>query len=389
MDVRRRTEEIEHLTFAPWATFSDASRGRVVPEPQDPLRPVFQRDRDRVLHCKAFRRLKQKTQVFLSPEGDLYRTRLTHTLEVSQIARTIARGLRLNEDLTEAISLAHDLGHTPFGHAGEKALNALCPDGFHHYMQSLRVVDRLEKDGEGLNLTWEVRNGIVTHTKGTWAATPEGRIVRLADQIAFVNHDIEDAVRAGVLDAATLPKDCTAVLGQTKSARITTMINSILTHSEEDVRMGTEEYEAFLALRDFMYATVYVDKNHPLAGRGEVTEEELAPYPCVTFEQGTHNAVFFSEDISMPAVTPRHILVRDRATANDLTREINAYQPGIGLDDEVSRTVYQSSMLYLKPRKQVSLGYIVRNHMLRSPMAQAYIQAMEDYAEKYKRSHGV
>ena len=184
MDVRRRTEEIEHLTFAPWATFSDASRGRVVPEPQDPLRPVFQRDRDRVLHCKAFRRLKQKTQVFLSPEGDLYRTRLTHTLEVSQIARTIARGLRLNEDLTEAISLAHDLGHTPFGHAGEKALNDLCPDGFHHYMQSLRVVDRLEKDGEGLNLTWEVRNGIVTHTKGTWAATPEGRIVRLADQIA-------------------------------------------------------------------------------------------------------------------------------------------------------------------------------------------------------------
>ena len=261
MDVRRRTEEIEHLTFAPWATCSDESRGRAVPEPKDPLRPVFQRDRDRVLHCKAFRRLKQKTQVFLSPEGDLYRTRLTHTLEVSQIARTIARGLRLNEDLTEAISLAHDLGHTPFGHAGEKALNTLCPGGFHHYMQSLRVVDRLEKDGEGLNLTWEVRNGIVTHTKGTWAATPEGRIVRLADQIAFVNHDIEDAVRAGVLAAATLPNDCTAVLGQTKSARITTMINSILTHSEGDVRMGTEEYEAFLALRDFMYATVYVDKN--------------------------------------------------------------------------------------------------------------------------------
>ena len=389
MDVRQRTEEIERLTLAPWATFSDASRGRVRPEEQDPIRPVFQRDRDRIIHCKAFRRLKQKTQVFLSPEGDLYRTRLTHTLEVAQIARTIARALRLNEDLTEAISLAHDLGHTPFGHAGESALDKLCPEGFRHYMQSLRVVDKLEKDGRGLNLTWEVRNGIVTHTKGTWAATPEGRIVRMADQIAFVNHDIEDAVRAGVLDAATLPKDCTAVLGQTKSARITTMINSILTHSEEDVRMGTEEYEAFLALRDFMYATVYVDKNHPLAGRGEVTEEELAPYPCVTFEQGTHNAVFFSEDISMPAVTPRHILVRDRATANDLTREINAYQPGIGLDDEVSRTVYQSSMLYLKPRKQVSLGYIVRNHMLRSPMAQAYIQAMEDYAEKYKRSHGV
>ena len=259
MDVRTRTEEIERLTLAPWATFSDASRGRQRPEEQDPIRPVFQRDRDRVLHCKAFRRLKQKTQVFLSPEGDLYRTRLTHTLEVSQIARTIARALRLNEDLTEAISLAHDLGHTPFGHAGERALDKLTPGGFKHYMQSLRVVDKLE-DGQGLNLTWEVRNGIVTHTKGTWAATPEGRIVRMADQIAYVNHDIEDAVRAGVLDPATLPKDCTAVLGQTKSARITTMINSILAHSDGDVEVGAEENEAFLALRDFMYATVYVDK---------------------------------------------------------------------------------------------------------------------------------
>ena len=260
MDVRTRTEEIERLTLAPWATFSDESRGRQRPEEQDPIRPVFQRDRDRVLHCKAFRRLKQKTQVFLSPEGDLYRTRLTHTLEVSQIARTIARALRLNEDLTEAISLAHDLGHTPFGHAGERALDKLTPGGFKHYMQSLRVVDKLEKDGQGLNLTWEVRNGIVTHTKGIWAATPEGRIVRMADQIAYVNHDIEDAVRAGVLDSATLPKDCTAVLGRTKSARITTMINSILAHSDGDVAVGAEENEAFLALRDFMYATVYVDK---------------------------------------------------------------------------------------------------------------------------------
>ena len=241
-------------------SWEDASRGRAVPEPQDPLRPVFQRDRDRVLHCKAFRRLKQKTQVFLSPEGDLYRTRLTHTLEVSQIARTIARALRLNEDLTEAISLAHDLGHTPFGHAGERALNQLCPGGFKHYVQSLRVVDKLEKEGRGLNLSWEVRNGIVTHTKGTWAATPEGRIVRMADQIAYVNHDIEDAVRAGVLDPDILPRDCTAVLGTTKSARITTMINSILRNSDGNVRVGTEENEAFLALRDFMYATVYVDK---------------------------------------------------------------------------------------------------------------------------------
>ena len=261
MNVRQRTEEIEHLTLAPWATFSDASRGRVRQEEPDDIRPVFQRDRDRVIHCKAFRRLKQKTQVFLSPEGDLYRTRLTHTLEVAQIARTIARALRLNEDLTEAISLAHDLGHTPFGHAGENALDKLCPDGFRHYMQSLRVVDRLEKEGQGLNLSWEVRNGIVTHTKGTWAATPEGRIVRMADQIAFVNHDIEDAVRAGVLDQALLPKECTAVLGNTKSERITTMIRSILTHSQGDVRIGSEEQQAFLALRDFMYATVYVDRS--------------------------------------------------------------------------------------------------------------------------------
>ncbi len=260
MDVRERTEHIERQVLAPWASFSDASRGRVRPEPQDPIRPVYQRDRDRVIHCKAFRRLKQKTQVFLSPEGDLYRTRLTHTLEVSQIARTIARALQLNEDLTEAIALAHDLGHTPFGHAGERALNGLCPGGFTHYMQSLRVVDYLEKDGKGLNLTWEVRNGIVTHTKGTWAATPEGRIVRMADQIAYVNHDIEDAVRAGVLDPRSLPKESTDLLGETKSARITSMVNSIVANSENDVCVGDEENKAFLILKKFMYETVYVDK---------------------------------------------------------------------------------------------------------------------------------
>ena len=260
MEVRERTEQIERQTLAPWASFSDGSRGRTRPEPADPIRPVYQRDRDRVIHSKAFRRLKQKTQVFLSPEGDLYRTRLTHTLEASQIARTIARALRLNEDLTEAIALAHDLGHTPFGHAGERALDKLCPGGFKHYVQSLRVVDKLEKEGQGLNLTWEVRNGIVTHTKGTWAATPEGRIVRMADQIAYVNHDIEDAVRAGVLDPRTIPRECTEILGQTKSARITTMIQSILAHSQGDVQVGPVEQGAFLMLRDFMYATVYVDK---------------------------------------------------------------------------------------------------------------------------------
>ena len=295
MDVRQRTEEIERLTLASWATFSDASRGRVRPEEQDPIRPVFQRDRDRIIHCKAFRRLKQKTQVFLSPEGDLYRTRLTHTLEVAQIARTIARALRLNEDLTEAISLAHDLGHTPFGHAGESALDKLCPEGFRHYMQSLRVVDKLEKDGRGLNLTWEVRNGIVTHTKGTWAATPEGRIVRMADQIAFVNHDIEDAVRAGVLDPATLPRDCTAVLGETKSQRITAMINSILRSSEGDVQVGAEENEAFLALKDFMYCTVYVDRS--------AKKEEQKGEKVLTLSPDFSMYAFYTSITETPCIT--------------------------------------------------------------------------------------
>ena len=261
MTVRERTEEIERQTLAPFASLSENSRGRVRPEKPDELRPVFQRDRDRVIHSKAFRLLKQKTQVFLSPDGDLYRTRLTHTLEVSQIARTISRALRLNEDLTEAIALAHDLGHTPFGHAGERALNRLAPGGFTHYRQSLRVVDLLEKNGAGLNLTWEVRNGIITHTKGTWAATPEGRVVRYADQIAYVNHDIEDAIRAGVLNEDMLPQDAVKVLGHSKSARITTMIRSMVEESKEGtISAGREQREAFLLLKEFMYQTVYVDK---------------------------------------------------------------------------------------------------------------------------------
>ena len=222
MTIREETQSIERQTLSRYATLSENSRGRRVPQEEDPLRTCFQRDRDRILHSKAFRRLKQKTQVFLSPEGDHYRTRLTHTLEVSQIARTIARALRLNEDLTEAIALGHDLGHTPFGHAGERALDRLCPGGFTHYRQSLRVVDLLEKDGRGLNLSWEVRNGIITHTTGAWARTPEGCVVRRADHIAFLNHDIEDAVGAGVLDPRQIPQAATAVLGNTKSQRITT-----------------------------------------------------------------------------------------------------------------------------------------------------------------------
>ena len=259
MDVRQRTEEIEHLTFAPWATFSDASRGRAVPEPQDPLRPVFQRDRDRVLHCKAFRRLKQKTQVFLSPEGDLYRTRLTHTLEVSQIARTIARALRLNEDLTEAISLAHDLGHTPFGHAGERALNQLCPGGFKHYVQSLRVVDKLEKEGRGLNLSWEVRNGIERHTGGEDAATLEGQVVRLADKIAYINHDIDDAIRAKMFEEKDLPVCYTDVLGHSVRERLNIMIHDIILNSldKPGIFMSEGMEEAMMGLRQWMFDHVY------------------------------------------------------------------------------------------------------------------------------------
>ena len=213
MDVRQRTEEIERLTFAPWATFSDASRGRVRPEPQDPIRPMFQRDRDRVLHCKAFRRLKQKTQVFLSPEGDLYRTRLTHTLEVSQIARTIARALRLNEDLAETISLAHDIGHTPFGHAGERALNSLMKGhgGFDHNLQALRLIDDLEikyPDFDGLNLSWEIRAGLLKHREEPiWLdghllpAHPslEAQVADLADDLTYYGHDTDDGLDSGLI----------------------------------------------------------------------------------------------------------------------------------------------------------------------------------------------
>lgn len=274
MTIRQRTEEIEKQILAPQAALSCESRGREKPEEPDALRTCYQRDRDRVLHSKAFRRLKQKTQVFLSPEGDHYRTRLTHTLEVSQIGRTIARALQLNEDLTEAIALGHDLGHTPFGHAGERALNELTPGGFTHYQQSLRVVDKLERGGSGLNLTWEVRNGIVTHTKGEWAATLEGCCVRLADHIAFLNHDIEDAVTAGVLREEQLPPEAVRVLGKTKSERIAAMITDLVANSEgkNTLAFSEEVNGAYETLRDFMYATVYVD---PVAKREEAKVQKL------------------------------------------------------------------------------------------------------------------
>ncbi|MEG1698109.1 MAG: deoxyguanosinetriphosphate triphosphohydrolase [Oscillospiraceae bacterium] len=272
MTIRETTEQIEQNTFSPYAMLSANSKGRKTPEEQCPLRPVFQRDKDRIIHCKSFRRLKQKTQVFLSPEGDHYRTRLTHTLEVSQIARTIARALRLNEDLAEAISLGHDLGHTPFGHAGERALNALNPEGFMHYEQSVRVVEHLENGGKGLNLTYEVIDGIICHTKGDFAKTREGCIVRYADHIAYMNHDIEDAITAGVLCAEDIPSDITKVLGNTKSRRITTMITDMVEHGGESIAFSPVINEQYIALKNFMYNTVYVDK---VAKKEELKVEKL------------------------------------------------------------------------------------------------------------------
>ena len=259
MTIREETEAIERQTLSSCATLSANSLGRRLPLTEDPIRPCFQRDRDRILHSKAFRRLKQKTQVFLSPEGDHYRTRLTHTLEVSQIARTVSRALRLNEDLTEAIALGHDLGHTPFGHAGERALNRLCPGGFTHYRQSLRVVDFLERDGQGLNLTWEVRDGILNHRTSGNPSTLEGKIVQLSDKIAYTNHDIDDAIRAGMLKPKDIPRDIVARIGTRSSSRINAMVRDTIFHSMgiNDIRMSEEMRQTLKELRAFMFRHVY------------------------------------------------------------------------------------------------------------------------------------
>ncbi len=257
--VREKTIENEHKVLSSNACFSDESRGRKRPEEECELRTCFQRDRDRVIHSNSFRRLKHKTQVFLSPQGDYYRTRLTHTLEVAQIARTIACALGLNETLTESVALGHDLGHTPFGHAGERALNSVCEGGFRHYEQSLRVVDVIEKGGMGLNLTEEVRDGIVRHTSGTEAFTLEGRIVRLADRIAYINHDIDDAIHARVLKETDIPDDIRAALGQNKSQRINKLVLSAVNNSKNDIILGEDCADAFAALHEFMFARVYTN----------------------------------------------------------------------------------------------------------------------------------
>jgi dGTPase len=270
--IREDLEGREHSQLAPHAAKSANSKGRVRPEPPDPIRPAFQRDRDRVIHSKAFRRLKHKTQVFFAPTGDHYRTRLTHTLEVSQIARSIAKVLRLNEELTEAIALGHDLGHPPFGHAGERVIDKLMPGGFRHYEQSLRIVDVLENSRQGLNLTWEVRDGIARHSKGKnglpigappehRASTMEGQIARVADIVAYVNHDIDDAVRAGILREGELPAEALKTLGTTSSLRINTMVTDAVTETlavdSTEVRMSEAVLDATLGLRSFLFEAVY------------------------------------------------------------------------------------------------------------------------------------
>jgi dGTPase len=270
--IREALEQRERETLAPQAAKSADSKGRLRPEVEDDVRPAFQHDRDRIIHSKAFRRLKHKTQVFFAPAGDHYRTRLTHSLEVSQIARTVAKVLRLHEELTEAIALGHDLGHTPFGHAGERVLDALVPGGFRHYEQSLRIIDTLENDGRGLNLSWEVRDGIGRHSKGKdgspvnvepakRASTLEGQIMRVADLVAYVNHDIDDAVRAGVLNEADLPQDAVQVLGNSSSGRIARMVKDVVTESLNagltEIRMSDAVLAATMAMRSFLFEAVY------------------------------------------------------------------------------------------------------------------------------------
>ena len=272
MSIRENLERMEEISLSPFATLSVNSRGRDREEPQCDIRPVFQRDRDRILHCKSFRRLKHKTQVFLSPKGDHYRTRLTHTLEVSQNARTIAKALRLNEDLVEAIALGHDLGHTPFGHAGERILNELCDDGYRHNEQSVRIVEKLEKDGKGLNLTWEVRDGILNHQTSMMPHTLEGKIVRLSDKIAYINHDIDDAIRAKVMSEEDIPLEIRKVLGMTTKERLNTLIHNIIMNSmgKNDIVMSEEIGGAMQDLRKFMFQKVYTNP----AAKGEEAKAE-------------------------------------------------------------------------------------------------------------------
>jgi dGTPase len=311
MNIREMLEKIEFETLVPRAAKSAETRGRERDEPEDDLRPSYQRDRDRIIHCKAFRRLKHKTQVFLAPEGDHYRTRLTHVLEVTQIARTIAKSLRLNEVLAEAIGLGHDLGHSPFGHAGEAALNKLVKGGFDHYRQSVRVVEKLENDGRGLNLTIEVRDGILKHSKGqkgellrsrpkSRALTLEGDIVRISDIIAYVNHDIDDGIRAGIIRAEDIPRDIRKALGATGSERIDRMVRDVISATQacdyEAISMSPETYQSLEELRAFMFDNMYLTP----AVRGEF--EKAQKMLIALFEYVTaHPDEFLDRESGEPA----------------------------------------------------------------------------------------
>lgn len=283
LNLRQRQEQWEHEHLSPYASFSDQTKGRDVYEEPCDIRSSYQRDRDRILHCKSFRRLKHKTQVFLAPEGDHYRTRLTHTLEVAQTARTIARALRLNEDLAEAIALGHDLGHTPFGHAGERALNRICPEGFEHAKQSLRVVKIIEKNGQGLNLTKEVRDGIVNHqTKGK-PSTLEGKIVRLSDKIAYVNSDIDDAIRGKIITEEEIPKELIEILGNSTRKRLDVLIHDVVRNSEgkNEIAMSDAISSAISSLRAFMFKNVYTNpKAKGQEKKAERLVEQLYEYYC-------------------------------------------------------------------------------------------------------------
>lgn len=308
--IREKTQAIEQAFLSPYAAKSAETKGRAREETPCEMRTEYQRDRDRIIYSKAFIRLKNKTQVFFSPEGDHYVTRLTHTLDVSQIARSLARALSLNEDLTEAIALGHDLGHTPFGHSGERILNKLSPTGFKHNEQSVRVVDVLEKDGQGLNLTYEVRDGILNHKKDLKPATLEGKCVNIADRIAYINHDLNDAVRAGILTIDDVPKDVREILGSTSRERINTAVNSVYKNSagKREVELSDDVFEASEALRKFMFERVYLTK----FARGEEQKAErmisaLYEYFTTHIEQLPPTYVGFTEKFPVEQVVCDYI----------------------------------------------------------------------------------
>ncbi len=302
LKIRQIFEKREHDMLRSYACFSDLSKGRDRYEEPCDIRPAFQRDRDRIIHCKAFRRLKDKTQVFLNPEGDHYRTRLTHTLEVAQIARSISRALLLNEDLTEAIALAHDLGHTPFGHAGERALNRVSPKGFQHHKQGERVVKYLEKHGLGLNLSFEVIDGILNHQTSGNPATLEGKVVRLADKIAYINHDIDDAIRGGIIENSDIPKEFTEMMGNSLSDRLNSAVHNVIINSENkpEVSLSDEYRECLYGLRKWLFGNVYTNpKAKGEEGKAEAMIEHLYHY----YTEHPEDIPGYEEDMSRPWYT--------------------------------------------------------------------------------------